>query len=919
MALQFEQYTRKAAETVLEAERLAQDWGHSELTPEHLLLALIEPQRVQIHALFEELGIQVSELRHRLELSLQEMFQHTRVTSHTPKLSSRTLSLFNAAQRECHRRDETFVSMLHLLLVIFDESNSRASGHLSYLGVTRIRLTRAVVRLQRKGKWSVPTAKDAVSPQTERRTQNGQERRTNTPQSQPSTASTQASTLTSVDDKGLPVEDASKEFDSAPLDLYTYDLTEQAQQGQLDPVIGRDDELRWMMQILSRRTKNNPVLVGEPGVGRRAIVHGLAHRIVHGDVPSHLRDKRLHMLDLGALLAGAKFRGELEERFKSVLESIKASNGSVILVLPELHQLASSGGQQGTGRPTANLLQPALVRGELRCIGMTDPSSYKQSIERDAALKRLFQASRIEPPSQDESVAILRGLKARYEIHHGVRITDAAIRSAVQLSLRYAADRALPDVAIDLIDEAASRLRLALDSMPPELDEINRRVIQLKIEEQALLRETGDTGRQQLSIIREELVSWEARFVQLKKQWDKEQRAIAQIRVLKTRIESLEQEEQEAEKSGDFERAASIKFGLLGHALHDLGEAERVFVEAGEKRLLKEEVDEEEIASVIADWTGIPVSKMMEAERDKLLRMEERLQERVMGQPEAIQALSEAIRRSRSGLSDPNRPIGSFLFLGPTGVGKTELTKALASFLFDDERAMLRLDMSEFMEKHSVSRLIGSPPGYAGHDEGGQLTEFVRQQPYTVVLFDEVEKAHPDVFNILLQLLDDGHLSDSQGRSVDFKNTVIILTSNIGASAILEEAHAAGSDVIRGHVEQALQAHFRPEFLNRIDEQLIFNRLSFETIERILELHVRRLARLLAAHQLKIVFSKAAKHHIAQAGYDPAFGARPLRRALLQLVQNPLSLEMLQGQFPAGSTIGVECVEDTLQFQLLED
>lgn len=911
MSLQFDNYTRQAAEAVLEAEQCAQELAHSEMTPEHLLLVLADPQQKGVSTLLEELGIESAELTRKLEDSLSEMFRGRRAGTGKPSLATRFVSILNAAERECHRRNEEAVDTLHLFLAILDEPNSRAAGHLSYLGVTRMRATRAIGRLKSKGKIKAGKVMASATSQAHsatRSSSSGPSPKTTGKASSVSTKRTPQVVKTDGTRESANDEDGVSEA----LAKYTRDLTALTEQGELDPVIGRDDELRWMMQILSRRTKNNPVLIGEPGVGRTAIVNGLAARIVNGDVPEHLRQKRLMMLDFGALLAGAKFRGEFEERFKALLEEIHASAGNVILVLPDLHQLVGQGGKGGVN--AANLLQPALVRGELRCIGVTTPSAYRQQIEKDAALKRLFQAIRVEQPGQDECIAILRGLKSRYEIHHGVRITDAALRSAVALAMRYVADRALPDIAIDLIDEAASRLRLAIDAMPPGLDDINRKIIQLKIEEQALLRETSEVGRKQLSLIRDEIARWQGDFSKLKVQWDREKRAIVDIRVLKEQIATHEQEEQDAERNGDFQRAADLKYGVLNRLYQQLQESEQVFVEAGENRLLKEEVDEEEVAGVIADWTGIPVAKMMEGERDKLLRMEERLQERVVGQPEAIGAIAEAIRRSRSGLSDPNRPIGSFLFLGPTGVGKTELAKALASFLFDDERAMIRIDMSEFMEKHAVTRLVGSPPGYVGHEEGGQLTEAVRTRPYSVVLFDEIEKAHVDVFNLLLQLLDDGHLSDSQGRMVDFKNTVIILTSNIGASAILDDALDDQPEAIRASIQEALQAHFRPEFLNRIDETLIFNRLSFEVIQVILEIQLRKLQKLLAAHQLSMELTDAAKEHLARAGYDPAFGARPLKRAVLQLVQNPLSMDILEGTFPPHSVILADVASDQLVF-----
>ncbi len=881
--MRFDHYTRQAAEAVLAAEALATFFHNSEIFPEHLLLALLEQTSRGLTQLLDELGVTVHELQRRVELDLGPMPTTSLQEQDANVLISRRLGgVLAQAEEECRRQGEDAVSTLHLFLAILDEPRSRASGHLSFMGVTRTRVLRVLQRLRRKERNASEDREGGTVYETTYQTSTAsQGRRSNRSHAES--------------------EEPSAVAWGAALALYTRDLTQMAEDGVLDPVVGRDDEIRWMMQILGRRNKNNPLLVGTPGVGRTAILHGLAWRIVQGDVPSHLQRRRLAMLDFGSLLAGAKYRGEFEERFKALLHEVEASKGEIILVLPDIHNLVGAGGGQ-SGVGAANLLKPALLRGELHAIGTSTIASYRKQVEKDQAFKRLFQDIWVEEPHTDECVAILRGLKSRYEIHHGVRIADAALQTAVQLSSRYIADRSLPDKAIDLVDEAASRLRLAIESMPSRLDDLNRRVVQLKIEEQALRKETDVHAQTQLRQIQEDILQWQEKFAVLRAQWEREKRAIVDIRVLKEKIEQLEHEEAEAERAGLYERAAEIKYSQLQQMRTELQHAEDILEEAGEQRLLKEVIDAEDIAEVVADWTGIPVSRMLESERAKLIAMEQRLAERVIGQPDAIRAVSEAVRRSRSGLADPKRPIGSFLFLGPTGVGKTELAKALAEFLFDDERAMVRIDMSELMEKHAVSRLVGSPPGYSGHEEGGQLTEAVRQRPYTVVLFDEVEKAHQDVFNIMLQMLDDGHLTDGQGRTVDFKNTVVILTSNLGAEAILGEA-AEHPAQLRALVEEQLRAHFRPEFLNRIDETLIFQRLTLDVIQVIAAIQLERLQRLLQERSIQLDFTPAARVWLAEMGYDPAFGARPLRRAILQYVQNPLSMELLENRFQEGDTI----------------
>lgn len=693
---------------------------------------------------------------------------------------------------------------------------------------------------------------------------------------------------------------------------YGRDLTYLAESGGLDPVIGRDNEIRWMMQILSRRHKNNPLLVGEPGVGKTSILHGLALRIVRGDVPTQMRHRRLVVLEMGSVIAGAKYRGDFEERLKAILQEVRDAAGQILLVLPDLHTLIKAG-DGASGADASGLLKPALLRGEVQVIGTTTAEAYRQRFDKEPAFKRLFQSIAVEPPTQDEAIAILRGVKARYEIHHSVQISDDALRAAVQLSERYLADRALPDKALDLIDEAASRLRLSIDAMPPMLDDLNRRLIHLKTGEQALLHETTASAQQQIHTLREEAAQIAQRLEQAKAQWGREKRALSEIRVIKEKLEAYELEEKDAESEGDFQRAAEIRYNQVLQLRERLAEAEALLGAAGEQRLLKEKVDAQDIAQIIADWTGIPAARMMQSEREKLLKMQGHLEHRVIGQPEAIAALSAAVRRSRSGLADPQRPIGSFLFLGPTGVGKTELAKALAAFLFDDERAILRFDMSEFMEKHAVSRLLGSPPGYAGHEEGGQLTEAVRSRPYAVILFDEVEKAHQDIFLLLLQVLDDGRLTDSQGRTVDFRNTVVILTSNVGASAILE-AEGTQDDDLRNTIQSELRAFFRPEFLNRIDEILIFNRLTKAAMHTICTLQLERLHRQLREQSLSLCVSPEAQAFLVEAGYDPAFGARPLKRAILHLIQDPLSTALLEDRFPAGSQIHASLRDGRLYF-----
>jgi ATP-dependent Clp protease ATP-binding subunit ClpB len=852
--------TIKAQEALFESQKIAASMEHQELAPEHLLLALIAQDGGIVAPILKKLGVATEELAESLRADLA---RRPKVQGGQPFVGSRLSKVLEAAQREADRLKDDFVSTEHLLVAVAAEKNSDAARQLASRGINGDSLYRAIQEVR------------------------GNQR----------------------------VCDQNPEGRYQALERYARDLTDLARKGKLDPVIGRDEEIRRVMQVLSRRTKNNPVLIGEPGVGKTAVVEGLARRIVDRDVPKTLLDKRLLALDLGALVAGTKYRGEFEDRLKALLKEITASEGQIILFIDELHTLVGAGAAEGA-MDASNMLKPALARGELHCVGATTLDEYRKHIEKDAALERRFQPVLVGEPSVEETISILRGLKGRYEIHHGVRIQDAALVAAATLSTRYISDRFLPDKAIDLVDEAASRLRMEIDSMPTEIDEENRRVLQLEIEREALRKEKDPQSRDRLSKLEQELAQRKEAVATMKAHWQAEVALIGRIREAGRALEDARREEEDAMRQGNLERASQLKFGRQVELQQQIEAEQRKLAELQkDRRMLKEEVEADDVAAVVAKWTGIPVSKLLEGEKTRLLQMEERLRQRVVGQDPAVAAVSNAVRRARSGLSDPNRPVGSFIFLGPTGVGKTELARALAEFLFDSESAMVRIDMSEFGERHSVARLIGAPPGYVGYDEGGALTEAVRRRPYSVVLFDEIEKAHPEVFNVFLQILDDGRLTDGQGRTVDFKNTVVIMTSNLGSELLAEREGVVDEDARRG-VMEALRAHFRPEFLNRIDDILIFSGLSREHLTRIVDIQLERLSRLLSERKLRLEVSGAAKDIIREQGTDARFGARPLKRAIQRLLQDPLASAMLEGRFADGDTIRVDADgPDRLKFE----
>ncbi|HEY5060800.1 MAG TPA: ATP-dependent chaperone ClpB [Gemmatimonadaceae bacterium] len=841
--------TVKAGESLNDAVSLARRAGNPVVYDLHLLAALLGQDESIVVPIVQKLGVGVTALRQQVG---REIDRYPKQSDPQPTMSRELNQVFDHAEDEAKRLGDEYVSTEHLLLALADTKGVESRGLLAAVGVTHKALIEAL---------------EAVR---------GTHR----------------------------VTDQTPETQYQALQRYTRDLTEAAQKGKLDPVIGRDEEIRRVVQVLSRRTKNNPVLIGEPGVGKTAIVEGLAQRIVNGDVPEGLKDKRLVSLDMGALIAGAKFRGEFEERLKAVLKEIVDAEGLFIVFIDEMHTIVGAGKAEGS-MDAGNMLKPMLARGELRVVGATTLDEYRKNVEKDPALERRFQPVYVGEPSVESTIAILRGLKERYEAHHGVRITDDAIIAAATLSHRYIGDRFLPDKAIDLVDEAASRLRIEIDSMPQEIDEVERRVMQLEIERRALQKEKDRSAVERRDEIERELAELRERSQAMKAQWQQEKEMLGGVGRIKQDIDQARIEADRASRGGDLSKAAEITYGRIPELERRMRETEaKLSTQEGRPRFLKEEVSADDIADVVARWTGIPVTRMLESERERLTKLDQELAKRVIGQDEAVQAVANAVRRSRAGLQDPNRPIGSFIFLGPTGVGKTETARALADFLFDDEHAMVRIDMSEYMEKHAVARLIGAPPGYVGYEEGGQLTEAVRRRPYSVVLFDEIEKAHPDVFNILLQILDDGRLTDSQGRTVDFRNTVIIMTSNVGSMYILE--HASGDwALVETQVMATLQQQFKPEFLNRVDDIIIFRPLAMAQIEKIVDLQLERLRAMLADRKMTIDVTPEAKHVLAEEGFDPAFGARPLKRSIQRLIQNPLAMAVLEGKFEDGDLIVV--------------
>ncbi|MEI7474457.1 MAG: ATP-dependent chaperone ClpB [bacterium] len=868
--LDFNKLTQQAQNTILEAQQIVHRYNNNQLTPEHLLLAILEDNKNLGFTILKKLNANIEALKKQTQEAL----------SKKPKVSyqandnqlyigidfKRTIDL---AGEEAERLKDSFIGIDHILIAMTADRSYESGKILNNNSITKESIYKILKEIRGSSKSESQNAEENYQ----------------------------------------------------SLEKYGIDLTERAKEGKLDPVIGRDEEIRRVVQVLNRRTKNNPVLIGEPGVGKTAIVEGLAQRIIRGDVPEGLKDRKLISLDMGALIAGAKYRGEFEERLKSVLKEVQSSDGEIILFIDELHTVVGAGSSEGS-TDASNLLKPLLARGELRCIGATTLNEYRKYIEKDAALERRFQPVMVDEPTIEDTISILRGLKYKYEVHHGVRIKDSAIIAAAKLSDRYISDRFLPDKAIDLIDEAASTLRIEIDSMPQEIDSISRQKIQLEIEKEALKKETDEASKNKIGVLDNQINSLQSKIDNLQKRWTEEKESITLVKSIKEAIEKTNRDIETAERNADLAKAAELKYGTLISLENKLKEIEQNLSRREEKNiLLKEEIDEEDIADIVSKWTGIPVNRLIESEMKKLLDMENVLHNRVIGQEDAVTAVAEAVRRARAGLKDPNRPTGSFIFLGPTGVGKTELAKTLAGFLFNDENSLIRIDMTEYMEKHAVSKLIGAPPGYIGYDEGGQLTEQVRRKPYSVILFDEIEKAHPDVFNIMLQILDDGRLTDSKGRTVDFKNTVIIMTSNIGSNIILEGTLSSlmGNDnameSAKRDVMELMREHFRPEFLNRIDEIVFFKGLSMFQLQKIVDIQIANLSKLLADKEIKIEISDSAKELLARKGYDPLYGARPLKRVIRQMIENPLSKMIIEGKFNDGDKINIDTTNGELSFK----
>ena len=860
--MRFDKFTLKAQEVIQTSQQLAERFNHQQIEPEHLVIAILEQTEGVIPSLLGKIGVDQRRLMESFEAALEKTPRVSGSGVGQAYISPRSKAVLDKAFAEAEQMKDEFVSLEHILLAVTGEKEGEAARLLVVAGITRDMILKALVDIR----------------------------------------------------GGQRITDQNPEDKYQALERFSQDLTAIASKGDLDPVIGRDDEIRRIVQVLSRRTKNNPVLIGEPGVGKTAIVEGLAQRIVQGDIPETLKDKRVVALDMGALVAGAKYRGEFEDRLKAVLKEVIDAHGQIILFIDEIHTMVGAGAAEGAV-DASNMLKPALARGELRCVGATTIKEYRKHIEKDAALERRFQPVMVEEPTVEDTISILRGLKEKYEVHHGVRIKDSALVAAATLSHRYITDRFLPDKAIDLMDEATSKLRIEIDSLPAEIDDIQRKITQLEIEKEALKKEKDQASKDRLKKIEKDLSELRGQTDEMTAHWKREKETISNIRNIKEKLESTRSDAQIAERQGDLTRAAELKYGTLIELEKSLNEENKKLEELqSDQKMLKEEVDSEDIAEVVAKWTGIPVSRMMEGEKEKLLKMEDRLGLRVIGQEKGIIAVANAVRRARSGLQDPNRPIGSFIFLGPTGVGKTELARALAEFLFDDEQYMVRVDMSEYMEKHSVARLIGAPPGYVGYDEGGYLTEAVRRHPYSVVLFDEIEKAHPDVFNVLLQILDDGRMTDGKGRTVGFKNTVLIMTSNVGTQWI-QELGDTNSPEMEKRVMDALRSTFRPEFLNRIDEIVIFNSLGPEEIKKIVEIQMGLLAKRLEASKITLELTDKTKEFLANSGFDPVYGARPLKRTIQHLVQDPLAMKILDGSVKEGDHLRMDVRDGNLVFQ----